>query len=428
MESFLADYDIAFPRFQHLLQTTPSLLAGSSALALYLKENGIDPGYEPGDMDIWIQEYDVSGTMMETLFRHFLFEFGYYFQHVFEHDEHNNGQYDFQNFTTNHIIKVVSFINDRQKKIQLIIIRVQPLIEYIFHAFDMSVCVSWWNARDNTFETLHPDLTKQRKMYISSPYLQEQEAADNRSKKLDRRIQKYIERGFTLCEPECLALHRMDNRLALQEESCPLRGITAFDLFAYDDMDVCEFLKSSWHIIVKAGDTFQAFHRKTLFDYMGTRHSELPMIGDIYDTPNNQTITSRARETLLHSDFSIYELCSDYSVTISPASQKSLFTLRCYSVAEWEEGRPGDVFSPIEYSASLENVFESHLALQRSELQRLEVENAIAQSQIIQNNLELIAMLDGQSNQLHSIEQALQAMLELAEQAAQAQDYFHIQP
>lgn len=417
MESFLADYDIAFPRFQHLLKTTPSLLAGSSALALYLKENGIDPGYEPGDMDIWIQEYDVSGTMMETLFRHFLFEHGYYFQHVFEHDEHNNGQYDFQNFTTNHIIKVVSFINDRQKKIQLIIIRVQPLIEYICHAFDVSICVSWWNARDNTFETLHPDLTKQRKMYISSPYLQEQEAADNRSKKLDRRIQKYIERGFTLCEPECLALHRMDDRLALQKESCPLLTVTAFDLFAYDDVDVCEFLKSSWHIIVKAGDTFQAFHRKTLFDYMGTRHSELPMIGDIYDTPNNQTITSRARETLLYSDFSIYELCSDYSVTISPASQKSLFTLRCYSVAEWEEGRPGDVFSPLGPHAELQ-----------SELERLEVENAIAQSQIIQNNIELIALLDGQSNQLDSIEQALQLMLAQSAEAVQAQDYFHIQP
>ena len=412
MESFVADYDIAFPRFQHLLRTTPSLLAGSAALALYLKENGIDPGYEPGDMDIWVLEYDVSGTMMETLFRHFLFEFGYYFQNVFEHDEHNNGQYDFQNFTTNHIIKVLSFINDRQKKIQIIVIRVQPLIEYICNSFDVSVCVSWWNAQNNTFETLHPDLTKQRKMYISSPYLQEQEAADNRSKKLDKRIQKYIERGFILCEPECLALHRMDDRLALQNESCPLRGMTAFDLFAYDDVDVCEFLKSSWHIIVKAGDTFQAFHRKTLFDYMGTRHSELPMVGDIYDTPNNQTITSRARDTLLHSDFSIYELCSDYTVIISPSSQKSLFTLRCYSIAEWEEGRPGDVFSTMEYS----------LQLQQSELERLQVENAIAESAIIQNNIELIALLDSQSDQLDSIEYALQALLD----AGQA--YFHIQP
>lgn len=420
MESFLADYDIAFPRFQHLLQTTPSLLAGSSALALYLKENGMDPGYEPGDMDIWVEEYSEDGTMMEVLFRHFLFEHGYYFQNVFEHDENNNGQYDFQNFTTNHIIKVLSFINDRQKKIQIIVIRVQPLIEYICHAFDVSVCVSWWNARDNTFETLSP-LTKQRKMYISSPYLQEQEAADNRSQKLDRRLQKYIDRGFTLCEPPCPALHHTDDRLALQNESCSLHGITAFDLFAYDDVNICEFLKTSWHIIVKAGDTFQAFHRKTLFDYMGTRHSTLLGVGDIYDTPNNQTITSRARDTLLHSDFSIYELCSDYSVTVPPSSQKSLFTMRCYSIAEWEVQRPGDVFSPMVYSPSLGSVFQSHVDLQQSELERLQVENAIAESAIIQNNIELIAMLDGQSNQLGLIEQALQAMLD----AGQA--YFHIE-
>jgi len=421
MESFLADYDIDFPRFQHLLQKTPSLLAGSSALALYLKENGIDPGYEPGDMDIWVQEYDVSGTMMETLFRHFLFEFGYYFQNVFEKEENNNGQYDFQNFTTNHIIKVISFINDRQKKIQIIVIRVQPLKEYIRSAFDLSACVSWWNAQDNTFETLSP-LTLQRKIYISSPYLQEQEVADNRTKKLEKRIQKYIDRGFTLCEPPCPALHHIDDRLALQKESCPLRDKTAFDLFSYEDVNICEFLQSSWHIIVKAGDTFQAFHRKTLFDYMGTRRSNVMVVGDIYDTPNNQTITSRARDTLLYSDFSIYELCPDYSVTIYPAAQKSLFTLRCYSIAEWEEGRPGDVFSPTEYSASLGNVFESHLALQRSELERLQVENAIAESAIIQNNLELIAMINRQSNMIDTIEQALQVMLDAG------QIYFRIEP
>jgi len=141
---------------------------------------------------------------------------------------------------------------------------------------------------------------------------------------------------------------------------------------------------------------------------MGTRHSELPMVGEVYDTPNNQTITSRARETLLHSDFSIYELCPEYSVTISPTSQKSLFTLRCYSIAEWEEGRPGDVFSPLEQ--------------QQSELERLQMENAIAESAIIQNNLELVAMLDSQSDQLDSIEYALQLIMDAA------QGYFHVQP
>jgi len=199
----------------------------------------------------------------------------------------------------------------------------------------------------------------------------------------------------------------MDDRLALQNESCPFLNMTAFDLFAYDDVNVCEFLKSSWHIIVKAGDTFQAFHRKTLFDYMGTRHLDLPMVGEVYDTPNNQTITSRARDTLLFSDFSIYELCPEYSVTIS-SSQKSLFTLRCYSISEWEEGRPGDVFSPLEQ--------------QQSELERLQMENAMAETAIIQNNLELIAMLDSQSDQLDSIEYALQLIMDAA------QGYFHVQP
>ena len=55
MESFLTEYHIDFLPFQALLRETPSLIAGSSALALYLKSNGIDPGYEPGDIDIWIE-------------------------------------------------------------------------------------------------------------------------------------------------------------------------------------------------------------------------------------------------------------------------------------------------------------------------------------------------------------------------------------
>jgi hypothetical protein len=262
-------------------------------------------------------------------------------------------------------------------------------------------------------------------MYVASPYLQEQEAADNRSKKMAERIQKYIERGFTLCEPPCPALHHMDNRLALQNESCSLLKITAFDLFAYEDVDIRKFLQSSWHIIVKAGDTFQAFHRKTLFDYMGTRKSNVMIVGDIYDTPNNQSITSRALHTILHSDFSIYELCSEYSVTIFPAKQKSLFTLRCYSVAEWEEGRPGDVFSPTEYSASLESVFQSHMNLQRSQSEVHELEREFILSDIVQTNLELIGMLDSQSNQLDSIEHILQAVLDAEEHA---RDYFHIEP
>jgi len=155
-----------------------------------------------------------------------------------------------------------------------------------------------------------------------------------------------------------------------------------------------------------------------LFDYMRTRRSEVMVVGDIYDTPNNQSITARALDTLLYSDFSIYELCPEYSVTVFPTTQKSLFTLRCYSVAEWEEGRPGDQFSPTEYSPTLESVFQSHINLQRSQSEVLELERII----IDNNNThsELITMLNGQLNGLYSIEDALQSMLD-------ATEYFNIQ-
>jgi hypothetical protein len=43
MESFLESYHLEFTVIQELMIQTGSLVAGSAALALYLKQEGIDP-------------------------------------------------------------------------------------------------------------------------------------------------------------------------------------------------------------------------------------------------------------------------------------------------------------------------------------------------------------------------------------------------
>ena len=342
MEAFLTEYHIDFPKFQALLRDTPSLVAGSSSLALYLKSNGVDPGYEPGDIDIWIEECTYQGQYVETLFLNFLFTQGYYLQKVFINNDEDNGKYDFQN---NNIRTVSSLVDDNERKIQIITIGERNLKNYIEKAFDLSICVSWWNATNNTFETLSPELTLQKKMYISNKILQNQYVVEDRTIKLDGRIKKYINRGFQLEEIPCPIFERADCRSALSHES--FRELSAFDLFAYEDVSFCEFLKaSSWHIVIKAGDTFQAFHRKQLYTYMSSRETYVSFLQYIYDTPNNQSILQCALDILLYADYSIYELCSEYSISISPNKEKSMFTLKCYTIEQWLENKEGLTLSP----------------------------------------------------------------------------------
>ena len=50
------------------------------------------------------------------------------------------------------------------------------------------MCISWWNVKKDTFETLVPELTKKKEMYMNTPL----------TKKLLTRIEKYKQRGFTI--------------------------------------------------------------------------------------------------------------------------------------------------------------------------------------------------------------------------------------
>ncbi len=340
MEQFITSYGVDFERFQTLLQTTNSIVAGSSALALYLKQNDIEPGFEPTDIDIWIEDTfnivsDINGYIQRGnifLFTKLLLESGYNLTTKFQHFEDNN-----YTRSITKIKQMFSFVNQDNKEIQLIVVTEHDLIQYICTHFDMTQCMTWWNAFSNQFETLFPDLTCKKKISIMNKSIIDQE-------RFNHRLGKYHLRGFTEIEVPPLFQHIMDSRTGLDSDD--FKDVQAFDVWNYEDVSSLEFLKKShWNIIICIGEQFHAFHREHLYKFMSKKQSILPVIGHVYDTPYHQSITKKAVDIIPFSDYSIFELVEEYNVPYRH-STKTLYTMKCYTVEDWIKGNPSYIISP----------------------------------------------------------------------------------
>lgn len=81
--------------------------------------------------------------------------------------------------------------------------------------------------------------------------------------------------------------------------------------------------------------------------YMATKKTYLKRIDDeVYETPFKQCITTEAFRYLGYADYSIYELESNFTVTVNGII-KSLFQLVCYSVRQWLNDTVGIILSPV---------------------------------------------------------------------------------
>ena len=348
MEAFIESYRLPFAPFQELINATNSLVAGSAALALYLQQHGVDPGFAPGDMDIWAEDtqelvaargaYRQHGNLY--LFSNFLIQNG--FNVTMKCDPKET---DYENF--HNITHILSFINREGKTIQLILLRATNLFHYIHDNFDLSPCMTWWNSDNNTFETLWERETLRKDMMYCL-------TRDISGREIER-IEKYKERGFRLIALPCPPMAHEDMRTDVSY----LAGQTAFDLFAYEDVDCAAFLQdSSWHVLIRVGEQFQAFHRTALIDYLKKHMSEFQ--GEkLYDTPFKQTISHGVLVWLAWSDYSIVELVPQYTIQ-DGHTVKSIHECFFYTVKQWEERRPGHVesSSPTEILPYDEYVYE----------------------------------------------------------------------
>lgn len=333
MEAFVSSYQLPYGGFRECLIESRALVAGSAALAMYLQQNGVDPGFEPGDMDIWAEHttglLGSSGqsrpSNMDRLSL-FLIQQGYNLTTEFEPQE---GE-DYNNL--HFIAHILSFMHPSEKKVQVILVRQPDILTYIHYYFDLSCCVTWWDPRDETLGTMYPEITKKKQMQIHpSQPIGEREMA---------RIQKYEERGFSIAESPCAALHQQDIRHGV----CYLCDTTAFDVFAYDDVNAEAWLRDSpYHILLQVGDQLQAYERNALSDYFGTRVSHLPSIGEVMETPHKQILSADFLSILPYSDYSIFRLDVAYST-----NDKTLYTVQCFTVDQWLHDTPGFSLPPPE--------------------------------------------------------------------------------
>ena len=347
MNALISSYGIDFQAFQLTLSQVRGIVAGSSALAAYLKQEGIEPGYEPNDIDIFVpghlepvrdaRGYRVAGQFMirslKTM-KDFLAPYGFT-----ENDKFGpiDGPIEPNTYSEslNRIQKVTSFTNACGKEVQVIVIDSYNLIDHISKDFDISACITWYDVSSNTFKTFDPDATKRKEMYLMhTPNI------DELHEKNKARLEKYISRGFKLIEKPCPFVDGRDPRDQLTHKK--FEDIEVIDIFTLDEMPLIDYLqKTSWNIVLKAGETYYGFERKALMDYMKTKSSNIGRIGTVYETPFNQCITSEGYHQLRYADYSIYELKSAYSVPTYGGRVKSLFHLGCYSVKDWIDGKEG---------------------------------------------------------------------------------------
>ena len=319
MEAFLASYGIAFQEFRALLERTHGVVAGSAPLALFLAQEGIEPGFSPSDLDIWVHDKASHSNLYTELLR----DNGFVVKRQFEPQE------DYDNL--HHITRIL-FFHKGDKMVQVIFLKVDKLYRYILEHFDLSVCMTWWNAKTDRFETMWPLETPRKEMYHYP--IGGQRAVIPRE---SARIDKYKARGFTLVEP-CVELEERDRRTSVGA----LVG-QAFDIFAYEDVDVADFLKASpHHLLLRVGEQFYAFHRKALHDYFVSHLHHHAQLGELADTPHKQTILSFAVQQMQYSDYSIAELVPAYTIAVG-TQQKSMYATRLYTVEGWIIGVPSCV-------------------------------------------------------------------------------------
>jgi hypothetical protein len=180
--------------------------------------------------------------------------------------------------------------------------------------------------------------TKRKEMYFV------RETDTEIEEKTKKRAEKYTSRGFKLTEKPCPFIDSRDPRDSLSHNK--FNDIEVTDIFTLDDCSIRDYLqKSDWNIVLKAGEAYYAFNRKSLMDYMNKKCTNIGRIGKVYETPFNQCITLEGYHQLRYADYTIYELTSAYSVPTYGGRVKSLFHLSCYSIKDWIDGKEGGLVS-----------------------------------------------------------------------------------
>ena len=320
MENFITSYGLPFHDFQELLKKTGAVVAGSSALALYIEQEGIDAGFVPNDMDIFVRRpcpCDQCNPLVQFVRLH-----GFKKTDKFDCNtiaaENARAYYS----SMGDIRNVVSYMNDDGKEVQVISLRSDGDIkDYITDHFDLSICATWWDAEG--FHTVDSETTKRKIMYrMTKP-----SDLDYLETKIQSRVEKYLLRGF-----------RFDNEGGDADmKEVDYSKISAYDMMTLEDIPLSDFLlRSPSNIVIKVREQYYAFDRKTLINYMVGKRAYVNDWVEIFETPYRQYL-SGANMNLIRSDvFRIYELCDESSVPFR-GGMISIYDVKAFTVKMWIE-------------------------------------------------------------------------------------------
>lgn len=200
MDDYIIEYGITKNELCNHLAHHNSIIAGSFALATFLKTNGIDPGYEPNDIDIWIPS-GVHGWNWN--FERFFRDKGFKKSNKFDRQNtYNHGRGKIRNITP---------LFKNGKEIQLIYIEGNDPIDHIQKTFDLTCCITWIDNVSKEAKNIDPETTlkKETKLIL-------------RNDKTCSRVIKYKRRGFKLINNK--KNDRFSKILPVYDFYCNVRG------------------------------------------------------------------------------------------------------------------------------------------------------------------------------------------------------------
>jgi hypothetical protein len=339
MDRFLLSYGLDPVAARRHFAETGAVLSGSSALALYLEQEGVAAGFEPNDMDLWLDGTRGGGEAEVDVLVDFLVRSGY----ARVKDKREADVY-MEHLTR--IQRVVTMESqggggggDKKRVIQLIVVTPNEagcVIGYLIHHFDFSACMTWWDEDTGRFETVYPALTRAKTMFVRRVHLSSFHEARAAS-----RLEKYLSRGFTVVDEPPPFWVAADERK--EEDLAVWAGVQAFDVWLYEEVGAAEHLaKGEWKVLVGCGGSWYAFDRRPLITYMeehgGIQGGDR---GTLYDTPYRQTVVYDAWDALAYGDYSVYELVKPETVVVRIGDReetKTVYGMRAYSMAGWRRG------------------------------------------------------------------------------------------
>ena len=335
MEALITSYNLDFKSFNDLLIKHKAIIAGSSVLSVYLKEQSspdqkskeqsspdLKDTFEANDIDIWIP----CGKSLNQFLPIYKELFKYFTKIGYDDDEINvnevtNEKTTYSNLPTGRasIVKVIEFHNEEYKRIQFVFVNMPPEL-FVKNTFDLSICMTWYDPKTKVIKTFDEYYTKEMKMYINY----DKEIKDLHPKNQER-IEKYKARGFTLIPKPLPVILQRDHRVFTKEFK-----FEASDVICLGEVNVCEYLKESKkHIIIKVAQSYYAYNRDELVKELGKF-----IVRNYTLTPVKQAINIEDINAFKYDDYSFYDIKITRHKTVD--NKHTLHEVRAMSVKDFE--------------------------------------------------------------------------------------------